>query len=124
MTVFSIEARITGWVDDELSKASKLSGEEFGRHLSMAAAMRQGGGDQIIWILLITLRSPYLGQDPIGCNAKLGANFPDEAAVRLAVGQCVSALRMEYQKREAAGLAKGSGGKMGLPPGLQGSRLN
>lgn len=124
MPVFSIEDRITGWVDDELETASRISGEDFGRHVAMAAMVKPGGGDQIIWIILVTLRSPYLGQEPIGCNAKLLGNPPGEPVVRQGVQACVSALRLEYEKRQAAGLAAGSGQQMGLPAGLREMKLN
>lgn len=124
MPVFSIEDRITGWVDGELETASRISGEDFGRHVAMAAMVKPGGGDQIIWIILVTLRSPYLGQEPIGCNAKLLGNLPGEPVVRQGVQACVSALRLEYEKRQAAGLAAGSGQQMGLPAGLREMKLN
>jgi len=108
MTVFSIEDRITAWVDDELDTASKISGEEFGRHVTMGA-MQTPQGDAILWVILVTLRSPLLGQDAIGSTSKLQANIPPETAVRAGVKRSIEGLRKAYRMQESAD---------GLPQGL------
>lgn len=119
MTVFSIHDRITGWVDDQLAKEDPLGADEWGRHLTMSVTQTPKG-DSIGWVLLVTLRSPWLGQDAIGSRAKFRSNFPQEAVVRVGVTGCVADLRREFEARKAAGFPKGNGhNQAGLPPGLR-----
>lgn len=75
MTAFSIHDRITGWVDDQIAKEDPLDGDEWGRHVTMAALQTQQG-DAIVWVILITIRGPFLGEDVIGSMVKLQANIP------------------------------------------------
>lgn len=123
MTAFSIHDRITGWVDDQLAKEDPLDGDEWGRHVTMAVMGTQNG-DAIVWVILITLRGPYLGQDVIGSTSKLPANIPPEAAVRTSVTRAVENLRKAFEIKKREGFAPGNGhDQAGLPPGLMGRKL-
>jgi hypothetical protein len=122
VTAFSIHDRITGWVDDQLAKEDPLDGDEWGRHVTMAAMSTQQG-DAIVWIILVTLRGPFLGEDVIGSTSKLQANIPPEPAVRTSVTRAVENLRKAFELRKRQGFAPGNGhNQAGLPPGLTGKR--
>jgi hypothetical protein len=114
MTAFSIQDRITGWMADQIGKEDPLDGDDFGYHATMAA-MQTPKGDAIIWIILVTLRAPFLGQQPIGATGKLQGNTPSEAAVRQIVTKLVTDLRQEHQRQKTA-MIKAPG--LGLPGGL------
>lgn len=119
MTTFSVHDRITGWVDDQLAKEDPLAADEWGRHLTMAA-VRTERGDAIVWVLLVTMRGPFLGQDAIGSTGKFQANIPQEAAVRASVTRAVESLRKAFGIQKSAGFPKGNGhNQAGLPPGLR-----
>lgn len=122
MTVFSISRRITAWVDDELDEASRLSGEEFGREVSMTAGTTPKG-DAIIWLILVTLRSPFLGEPPIGSLGKIQGNFPSEPVVRHTVRSSAESVRKEFERKQSEGLPQGNGHGHDLPPGLRGLKL-
>ena len=123
MTAYSIHGRISDWVATELEAESTISGEEFGYGITMAPA-QSPRGESIVWIILVTLRSPYLGQDAIGCTGKHSANIPSEAAVRQLVRNSAAKLRENFEALKRAGFPKGNGSsKDGLPEGLKGLRL-
>jgi hypothetical protein len=123
VTVFSVHDRISGWVADELALADPMDADEFGHHVTMAA-VQTPNGDAIVWMILITLRSPYLGQDALGSVAKLPANIPPEPAVRMAVKRNVEGLRKAFGIKKAEGFPEGNGhSKNELPPGLRGLKL-
>lgn len=123
MSVFSIHDRIAGWVDDQLAKEDPLGADEWGRQITMAV-MATPQGDAIIWVILITLRSPYLGQDALGSVTKAAANIPQEAALRKGVTSAVENLRKAFALRKSQGFAPGNGhSQQGLPPGLTGKRF-
>ena len=123
MTAFSIAERIEGWVDDQIAKEDPLDGDEWGRHVTMAAMQTQQG-DAIVWVILITLRGPFLGEDVIGSAVKLQANIPPEPAVRMSVTRAVENLRKAFEIRKSQGFAPGNGhDQAGLPPGLLGKKL-
>ena len=123
MAAFSVHDRIAGWVADELAQADPMDADEFGHHVTMAA-MQTPQGDAIVWMILVTLRSPYLGQDALGSVSKLPANIPPEPAVRMAVKRNVEGLRKAFGIKKAEGYAPGNGhDQTGLPPGLRGLKL-
>jgi hypothetical protein len=123
MALFSIHDRITGWVTDQLAQEDPLDGDEWGHHVTMGA-MQAPQGDAVLWIILITLRGPYLGQDVIGSMSKLAANIPPEAAVRTSVTRAVENLRKAFEIKKREGFTPGNGHKQaGLPPGLMGRKL-
>jgi hypothetical protein len=123
VTAFSILDRITGWVDDQLAKEDPLGADEWGRHVTMAIMPTQQG-DAILWVILVTLRGPFLGQDVIGNTSKLAANIPPEVAVRTSVTRAVENLRKAFEAHKRAGFTPGNGhNQAGLPPGLSGKRL-
>ncbi len=123
MTAFSVHDRITGWVADELAQADPLNADEWGQHVTMAM-MQTPNGDAILWVILLTLRSPWLGHDAIGSTSKLPGNIPQETAVRTAVKRAVENLRKAYGIQKGAGFPQGNGhGKNELPPGLKGLKL-
>ncbi len=116
MAVFSIEDRITGWVDDQLAREDPMGGDEWGRHITMAV-MGTPQGDAIVWIILITLRGPLLGQDVIGSTTKLAANIPPEKAVRAGITKAVENLRKTFVMQRD-GLPPATA-PLSLPPGLR-----
>lgn len=117
MAVFSIEALINSWVNDELEHASKISGEDFGRYVTMML-LQTPQGDAIIWVILATLRSPYLGRPPIGSRSTIQANIPDEQAVRKAVRTSIESLRREFERQKAEGFKPAVPGPVNFaPPG-------
>lgn len=123
MSIFSISDRITGWITDQLAKEDPLNADEWGHHLTMAA-IKTERGDAIVWVLLVTIRGPFLGQDAIGSTIKFQANIPQETAVRTAVTQAAENLRKAFQVSKSHGLPKGNGhDQAGLPPGLLGRKL-
>jgi hypothetical protein len=123
VATFSIHDRITGWVDDQLAKEDPLGADEWGRHVTMAA-MQTSQGDAIVWVILVTLRGPFLGEDVIGSTSKLQANIPPEVAVRTSVTRAVENLRKAFEIRKSQGFPPGNGhNQAGLPPGLMGKRL-
>lgn len=118
MAIFSIEDRVTGWVDDQLGIEDPLKGDEWGRHVTMGV-MQTPQGDAILWIILITLRSPWLGQDSLGTTTKIPANIPNETVVRGGVTRAVEGLRKAFAMKKAEGFPQGNGhSQAGLPPGL------
>jgi len=118
MTVYDISRHVGEWVTDELGQASALSGEEFGYRVTMGV-MPTPQGDAILWIVLVTLRSPYLGADHLGTTTKVQANVPNETVVRNGIKAAVEGLRKAYKAREAEGFPQGNGhNQAGLPPGL------
>jgi hypothetical protein len=121
MTAFSIHGRIADWVATELETESVVSGEEFGYGITMAV-VQSPRGEAIVWVILVTLRSPYLGQDAIGCTGKLQANAPAESAVRQSARSSAAKLRENFEALKRAGFPKGNG-RGALPPGLAGKRL-
>lgn len=120
MSTFSIHDRVTGWVDDQIAKEDPLGGDEWGRQVSMVIAPTPNG-DAIIWVILLTLRAPFLGLDPIGTTLKIAANVPAETAVRANTAKAVENLRREFTRRRGDGLPP-AGRQNGLPPGLAGKR--
>jgi hypothetical protein len=107
------------WVATELEAESTVSGEEFGYGITMAPVQSQRG-EAIVWVILVTLRSPYLGQDAIGCTGKLPANAPAESAVRQQVRNSAAKLRENFEALKRAGFPKGNGSsKDGLPEALR-----
>ena len=118
-----IADRIAGWVDDQLAKEDPLGGYEWGRHVEMAVAQTPQG-DAIVWVILITLRGPFLGQDALGSTLKLAAaNIPPEPAVRTAVTRATEGLRKAFDLRKSEGFPDGNGHGQALPPGLRGLKL-
>jgi hypothetical protein len=122
VSVFAVHDRIAGWVDDQLAKEDPLGADEWGRHVSMAMVATPNG-DAIVWVILITIRAPFLGLDAIGNTAKLAANIPAETAVRSHVTRQMETLRKEFARRKGDGFPQGNGHGTGLPPGLLGRRV-
>lgn len=123
MTYFSIHDRISEWVTDELAQADPMGADDWGHHITMAA-VQTPQGDAIVWMILVTLRSPYLGQDALGSVSKLAANIPPETAVRAAVKRSVEGLRKAFDIKKREGYAPGNGHSTNkLPPGLKGLKL-
>jgi hypothetical protein len=122
MTAYSIHGRISDWVATELEAGSTVSGEEFGYHVLMTAT-QSPRGEIVTWTTLVTLRSPYLGQDAIGCTSRFQANTPAEAAVRQAVRNSAAKLRENFEALKRAGFEKGNGHKGAGFPVLKGLNL-
>jgi hypothetical protein len=122
VTVFSVHDRVTAWVEDQLALEDPLGADEWGHQVTMGA-MQTPQGDAILWVILITLRSPHLGQDALGSVTKLQANIPPETAVRAGVKRAVEGLRKAFDIKKSEGFPLGNGHGQALPPGLKGMRL-
>jgi hypothetical protein len=121
MTAFSVHGRISDWVADEIGQQTLVNGDEYGYHLTMALAQTPQG-EAVVWIVQMTTRSPFLGEDSIGFNQKLPGNIPAEQAVRKAVRDMIEALRKRFGARKRSGF-QGNGHEAGaVPPGLLGKQ--
>jgi hypothetical protein len=83
--------------------------EEFGYALTMGAMGTPQGQDVIAWILLITCRSPLLGQPDLGCTSKFAGNTVSDADVTRAVTGSVKALREQFGTILREGVSGGNG---------------
>lgn len=95
MTAVDIQAQVLGWVLDEI--AGQCFGEDYGAAVTFGVVPMQGpAGAQAVpaWLLLITARSPLLGQGPLYHGpVGIGAPAPVEADVRAEVTRGLRALR-------------------------------
>ena len=121
MTSFSIAAQVESWVDATIAAETTVSGDEYGRHVQMAA-VQTPQGDAIVWLILLTTRSPLLGQPPLGATIKLPGNVPSEAEVGREVRDAIAALRKDFDARKRPEAATNGHGPA-LPPGLKGLKL-
>jgi hypothetical protein len=122
MGAYSIADQIASWLADELAETSTITGEVFGYAVTMMPVPTPKG-DAIIWAILVTLRSPYLGADHLGSGTKLQANNPPESAVRHAARQSAEALRAAFEQAKQDGLKAAANGTRQLPEGLKGLKL-
>lgn len=94
MTI-DIHAEVLGWVLDEIGK--QRLGEEFAAAVQLGAAqvMTQAGPSMMpAWTMLITARSPLLGQGPMYHGpVPVGGPRPVEDEVRAAVADGLRQLR-------------------------------
>jgi hypothetical protein len=109
-----ISAEVTGWVADEIGK--QRFGEDYGYAVMLAPSMLQtpqGPAQVPMWALLITARSPLLGQGPMYHGpVPLGVARPAEDEVRAQVTKGLKALR----DLAASQLASANGhARQGLP---------
>jgi hypothetical protein len=114
MTAFSVHGRITNWIADEIEQQTLVSGDEYGYHATMALAQTPKG-DAVLWVIHMTTRSPFLGEDSLGFNQKLAGNIPAEPQVRHAVRGMIDALRKRFEERKREGF-QGNGHEPGLTP--------
>jgi hypothetical protein len=121
MAAYSISERVTGWLADALAKETALSGEEFGYEVT-ALFQPTPQGNVVAWFLLMTLRSPLLGQDALGASTVVTANMPAEAGVREFATTSAELLRKSFDDVKARTFAKGNG-HSDLPAGLRGKLL-
>jgi hypothetical protein len=106
MAVTGLTEQVRAWALEEAAKHAL--GEDYGVDVSWSpqpAQTPQGVQMMPGWLLLITARSPLLGQS-IYHMAPIGVTVPDEAAVRAEVAKGVKALR----ELAAAQLADRNGG--------------
>jgi hypothetical protein len=112
MTAVDISAEVTGWAVAEVGK--QCFGEDYGVAvtLQMAPAQVPGGGVTVqpLWMLLLTGRSPLLGEGPIFQMHPVAAARPTEAEVKTAVTGALRQIR-EYAASKLAG-ANGHGPKV------------
>lgn len=121
MAAFSISERVTGWITDVIKAETALSGEEFGYEVT-ALFQPTPQGNVVAWFLLMTLRSPLLGQDALGASTVVTANVPNEAGVREFATTSAELLRKQFEDVKARAFAKGNG-HGDLPAGLRGKLL-
>ncbi len=119
MKSFDIREDIARRVADAIEAEKGLGVETFGYSVSMLLA-QVNGKDAIIWAVLITCRSPLLGQRDIGTTAKLRGNAVQDALLVAEVRKSITLLREEFQRILAAGAAPSNGH---VPGALQ-KRLN
>jgi hypothetical protein len=116
VTTFRIQERIEEWMADQLGKEDPLNGDDWG----YAAALMltdTDNGPKHTWRLMVTLRSPFLGQPPIPASIGLIAEMPPEQAVRHFAAKMVADLRAEFERRKR-GMANAPGLNL---PGLPGA---
>lgn len=90
-----IAAEIRGWVDDEIDK--QAFGEDFGFAVTLAAVMQPGPQGPVrvpVWTVLITMKSPLLGEGPLYHGpVPVGFTVPNEETVRAEVAKGLQQLR-------------------------------
>lgn len=79
-----------------------------------------GNGPKITWRLMMTLRSPFLGQPPIPTSIGLIADIPPEQAVRHFTTKMMSDLRGAFEQQKT-NMAKAPGLNLSGLPGLPGA---
>lgn len=91
-----LEQEVRGWVAAVIS--AQRFGQDFGYALTWGPAQTPGGL-MISWTILVTLRSPLLGQPPIGHVVQLvSPSALTEAAVTQAVSGAITALRAAHEQ--------------------------
>lgn len=103
MTATDIAAEVTAWAVAEVNK--QCFGEDYGVAitLQMAPAQVQGGVVmQPMWMLVLTGRSPRLGEGPIFGMQPVAAARPTEEQVKGAVTSALRQLR-DYAASKLAG---------------------
>lgn len=119
MESFDIREDISRRVGEAIEAEKGLGVETFGYSVSMLLA-QAGGKDVVIWAVLVSCRSPLLGQPDIGSTSKFqGSNIKD-ADITAAVRKAVTLLREEFQRILAEGVTPSNGH---VPGALQ-KRLN
>lgn len=94
MAAEDIHARVLGWALDEAGKA--CFGEEYGVSVSWAAQAAQTPQGVVlapVWMLLLTAKSPLLGEGPMYHLVPLGSPLPLEDFTRKQVTDGIAALR-------------------------------
>lgn len=109
MESFDIRADISRRVAAAIEAEHGLGVEKFGHSVAMAVMLNPQGQDQIIWLILITCRSPLLGQPDIGSTSKFQGNTVQDTLLLPAVRKSVTLLREEFQRVLAAGIAPPKG---------------
>lgn len=120
MKCYDIREDISRRVAEAIEAEPGLGVEKFGYSVSML--LGQGGGkDVTIWMIVISCRSPLLGQPDIGITSKFQGNTIQDAPLIAAVKKSIAVLREEFQRKLAAGPVPPSSA---LPAGLHDRRLN
>lgn len=116
MAAEDVQAQALAWALDETSKA--CFGEDYGVAVTWGpqpVQTPQGVFMVAAWMLLLTTRSPLIGDGPLFHLAPVGMNLPDEAQVRAQVTDGIGQLRTLRSKKLA-----GSNGKAPAPAGGRG----
>jgi hypothetical protein len=119
MKSYDIREDISRRVGEAIEAEKGLGVEAFGYSVSMLLA-QVNGKDAIIWAVLITCRSPLLGQPDIGTTSKLQGNAVQDALIVAEVRKSIALLRAEFQRKLAAGVTPSNG----HVPGAVKGRLN
>jgi hypothetical protein len=94
MAATDIQAEVSMWVADEVRQ--QCFTEDFGWSVTWAPAPVQTPAGVVIvpgWHLVLTTKSPLLGEGDLFHLAQLGAPRPAESFVRAEVGKGMTALR-------------------------------
>ena len=111
-----IHAEVLGWVLDEISR--QAMGEEFAAAATWGPAPKPApgapGGVTLTpaWQVMVTCRSPLVGEGWLYSMGQLGEARPDETFTRAAVADCLRKLR-----EVAAGRIAGGNGRALAKPG-------
>jgi hypothetical protein len=98
MTVYSISDRMAGWITDQIGKEDPLDGDEWGYGLSLDT-VQTPAGNTAAWVILVSLRAPFLGRPPIAASMKL-TGMPPEPLIRQVVKKLVSDLRQAFEQQK------------------------
>jgi hypothetical protein len=118
MQSFDIREDISRRVAGAIEAEKGLGVERYGYSVSMLLA-QVNGKDATIWVILVTCRSPLLGQPEIGTTSKFQGSTVKDADITGAVRKSVELLRAEFQRVLSAGVVPSNGHL----PGVKG-RMN
>jgi len=111
---------------DAIAKEDPLGGDDWGYCASLQVALQQtpqGTGAVPQWAVMVSLRSPFLGQPPLCATMLLSGagGVPAEQLVTTVTAKMVSDLRQAIAQQKT-GMVKAPGlGLPGLPAGLKGA---
>jgi len=122
MKHFDVQARIHGWMADQIAAEDPLGADEWGYCASLQVQQAQQGAVPL-WALMVSLRGPFLGQPPMCATILLAGagGVPQEQGVRAIVTSVMGQLRQAFEQQKT-GMVKAPGlGLNGLPAGLKGA---
>jgi hypothetical protein len=90
MAALDITAQVKAWAVTAVS--AQAFGEDFGVDAAWAVVPAPAGA-QVLFTLLVTMRSPLLGQGPLFCLSQLATPQPTQDQVEQAVAEQLRQLR-------------------------------
>jgi hypothetical protein len=104
---YDIAAQIRAKVAEAIRECAPA--ETYGYSLTMGVMSAPNGQDTVIWVLLLTCRSPLLGHPDLGATAKFPGNTVSDAEIARAVNGLVAALREQFATVLREGMSGGNG---------------